>query len=316
LPLSHTTCFMWPSDDVYTVDEIARGAGVPRSAVETLVESGDLRPIGQTHLFTYPDAIRAGRQARLRVASGPTPPPSQLSLLLPRSWGASHEDRGLPAVGSSLLHVVALTLLVWSTSGAASTATSAPLPLARLVFWAGPGPGGGGGGGGRAPKIHTRRISARPPALSERSTTDAEPIPSHTIISPVATTAGDAQAQAAERNGQGTGSGPGLDKGFGGGTGGGPFRPGSGIDPPRLIHEVKAQYANEARQRGVTGNVLLEIVVRSDGTVGDIQITRGLGFGLDEQAASAVRSWRFAPATRFSEPVDVIVEVEVDFSLR
>ena len=61
---------------------------------------------------------------------------------------------------------------------------------------------------------------------------------------------------------------------------------------------------------------MLEIVIKSDGSVGDVKVLRGLGSGLDERAVSAVRNWRFAPARRLGAPVDVIVEVEVEFSLR
>ena len=57
-------------------------------------------------------------------------------------------------------------------------------------------------------------------------------------------------------------------------------------------------------------------IVRSDGTVGDIRLQRGLGAGLDQRAIEAVRQWRFAPATRLGTPVDVLVEVAVEFKLR
>ncbi len=120
--------------------------------------------------------------------------------------------------------------------------------------------------------------------------------------------------------GQGTGNGEGLGSGIGdgsgGGTGGGPFRPGSGIEPPRLLREVKADYTDEARRRGITGDVVLEIVVRRDGTVGDVTLLEGLGGGLDQRAIAAVRQWRFSPARRRGEAVDVLVEVAVEFTLR
>jgi TonB family protein len=116
--------------------------------------------------------------------------------------------------------------------------------------------------------------------------------------------------------GAGEGNGPGLGPGSGGGEGGGPFRPGSGIEPPRLLREVKADYTDDARRRGIEGEVLLEIVVRRDGSVGDVRVLRGLDRGLDQRAAAAVRQWRFAPANRRGAPVDVIVEVGVDFRLR
>jgi TonB family protein len=116
--------------------------------------------------------------------------------------------------------------------------------------------------------------------------------------------------------GLGEGDGRGIGPGSGGGTGGGPYRPGSGVEPPRLLREVKADYTEDARQRGIAGDVVLEIVVRRDGSVGDVRILQGLAGGLNDRAVQAVRQWRFAPAHRFGAAVDVIVEVSVEFKLR
>jgi len=116
--------------------------------------------------------------------------------------------------------------------------------------------------------------------------------------------------------GLGEGDGTGIGPGSGGGTGGGPYRPGSGIEPPRVLQEVKADYTEDARRRGLAGDVVLEIVVRRDGSVGDVRVLQGLGGGLNERAMQAVRQWRFAPARRLGAPVDVIVEVAVEFRLR
>ena len=116
--------------------------------------------------------------------------------------------------------------------------------------------------------------------------------------------------------GLGTGDGSGIGDGTGGGMGGGPYRPGSGIKPPRVLREVKAGYTEEARLRNLEGEVVLEIVVRRDGSVSDVKLVSGLPSGLNERAIAAVRQWRFAPATRLGQPVDVIVEVAVEFKLR
>jgi protein TonB len=116
--------------------------------------------------------------------------------------------------------------------------------------------------------------------------------------------------------GLGSGDGSGVGPGSGGGTGGGPYRPGSGIAPPRLLREVKADYTEDARQRGVSGDVVLEIVVRRDGSVGDVKVLQGLAGGLNDRAVQAVRQWRFSPAQRQGAAVDVIVEVAVEFKLR
>jgi protein TonB len=180
---------------------------------------------------------------------------------------------------------------------------------------------------------------ATPPIQPKPIERPPDPLPSRTLVAPVvqaavnptdrqgvieraqgtSTSQGSGIGGGAGR-GQGTGNGAGLGSGIGegagGGTGGGPFRPGSGIDPPRLLREVKAQYTEDARRRGITGDVELEIVIRRDGTVGDVTIRKGLGAGLDDRAVAAVRQWRFSPAHRQGEAVDVIVEVAVEFTLR
>jgi TonB family protein len=175
-----------------------------------------------------------------------------------------------------------------------------------------------------------------PPPVVER---EPDPLPSRVLVAPVVAAAVDpreregtienARSQAESQGpgvgggagtGQGTGNGEGagsgIGDGMGGGTGGGPYRPGSGIEPPRLLREVKADYTDEARRRNLQGDVVLEIVVRSDGSVGDVTVLKGLGSGLDQRAVAAVRQWRFAPARRRGTPVDVIVEVAVEFTLR
>jgi periplasmic protein TonB len=121
-------------------------------------------------------------------------------------------------------------------------------------------------------------------------------------------------------SGRGTGIGPGdgsgIGPGSGGGTGGGPYRPGTGITPPSILREVTPDYTDEGRRRAIQGDVVLEIVVRADGSVGSVKTLQGLGYGLDQRAADAVRQWRFNPARRYGTPVDVIVEVAVEFKLR
>ncbi|MQA29126.1 MAG: TonB family protein [Luteitalea sp.] len=116
--------------------------------------------------------------------------------------------------------------------------------------------------------------------------------------------------------GLGDGDGSGVGAGSEGGTGGGPFRPGSGVAPPRLLREVKGDYTDEARRAGISGDVVLEIVVRRDGSVGDVRVLQGLPSGLNERAIQAVRKWHFAPATRQGIAVEVVVEVAMEFRLR
>jgi protein TonB len=177
-------------------------------------------------------------------------------------------------------------------------------------------------------------------ATSDATAKPAEPLPSRTIIAPVVMTAShtrDRDGIADEPNrsesntkgigtggrvgsgqgeGNGEGLGSGLDAGSGGGTGGGAYRPGTGIEAPRLLREVKADYTESARRRQIEGEVELEVVINRDGSVGQVTVTKGLGEGLDQRAVAAVRQWQFAPARRRGEPVDVVVDVSVEFKLR
>jgi protein TonB len=181
-----------------------------------------------------------------------------------------------------------------------------------------------------APAPVERPVEPPPPV------TKPDPVPP--VVAPVVSAAADSQDRAGvladtpdtESQGSGTGGGAGsgrgtgigegdgsgIGPGSGGGTGGGPYQPGSGITAPGLLREVKPTYTDDARRRGIEGDVLLEIVVRRDGGVGDVRLIRGLGAGLDQRAIDAVRQWRFSPARRLGTPVDVMVEVAVEFRLR
>ena len=102
------------------------------------------------------------------------------------------------------------------------------------------------------------------------------------------------------------------------GTGGGAYRPGNGVETPRLLKEVKPQYTAQAMRAKIQGTVLLECVVQPDGSVGNIKVVRSLDptFGLDQEAVKAARQWQFAPGTRFGQPVPVLVTIEIAFTLR
>jgi TonB family protein len=116
--------------------------------------------------------------------------------------------------------------------------------------------------------------------------------------------------------GVGEGDGPGVGEGSGGGTGGGVFRVGGGISNPVIIHRVDPQYSEEARKARYQGTVVLEAIVRKDGTVDILRVVRSLGFGLDENAMTALKQWKFRPAMKNGMAVDVSINIEVNFNLR
>lgn len=338
--------------EVFTIGEIARAAGVSMDAVRSLIRGGGLSFVAGTRYICVPSPPRTGRRLR-EVALGLHAHTDK--DLFTRTNNVPPGTRK-PAYASLAAHAVLVLLVIWLSMGHTESAPlDTPVhEESHLVFLMSPGPGGGGGGGGlRQPKPAPKilRKSDRPrPQLSVPPVKEAEPVvvakqetpepePVKEIVAPVqSVAANDADrvgqiehaVEAPESNGPGSnggvgsghgtgngeGVGSGIGEGEGGGTGGGPYRPGSGIEPPRLLHEVKAQYTEDARRRGITGDVLLEVVVRRDGSVGEARVLHGLGYGLDERAISAVRQWRFAAAQRKGVAVDVLVEVAVEFTLR
>ena len=66
----------------------------------------------------------------------------------------------------------------------------------------------------------------------------------------------------------------------------------------------------------VQGVVELVAIVTADGRLTDIHVAKGLGFGLDEKAVEAVRTWRLRPAMGpDGKPATVREIVEVAFQL-
>jgi periplasmic protein TonB len=116
--------------------------------------------------------------------------------------------------------------------------------------------------------------------------------------------------------GVGPGKGGGVGPGEGGGIGGGVFRVGGGVSAPSVIYRVEPTYSEEARKAKYQGVVVLSAIVRKDGTIQILKVVRGLGLGLDENAISALKQWKFRPGMKNGIPVDVALNIEVNFSLR
>jgi TonB family protein len=91
-----------------------------------------------------------------------------------------------------------------------------------------------------------------------------------------------------------------------------------GISEPVVLERENPVYPKSAKKQKIAGKVALEVVVRRDGTVGDLGLVWACpqGYGLEEAAAEAVRQWRFDPAVRDNEPVDASTVVLIEFGLK
>ena len=75
------------------------------------------------------------------------------------------------------------------------------------------------------------------------------------------------------------------------------------------------EYTQEAWDEGIQGTVVLLVDVGENGAIGEIRTRQGLGYGLDEKAIEAVRSWRFKPATDDGRPIKGTAWVQLRFTL-
>lgn len=129
--------------------------------------------------------------------------------------------------------------------------------------------------------------------------------------------------------GSGIGSGSGTNSGEGDSRGGG-SRKGAGIfgrlfssfggvggGSARYAENPKPPYPEEARKKGVEGEVLLRAEVLANGWVGQIEVKRSSGHEiLDRSALSTVKQWRFIPANGGNGSIPCWVNIPIKFHLQ
>lgn len=87
----------------------------------------------------------------------------------------------------------------------------------------------------------------------------------------------------------------------------------SGFAPPEFLNRVRPEYTATAEQAEITATVEMMVVFRSDGEVGNVEMVRWAGFGLEESAERAIRQFKFKPATRDGKPVSVRALIRYNF---
>ena len=87
------------------------------------------------------------------------------------------------------------------------------------------------------------------------------------------------------------------------------------LQPAEILSKPVPQYTEEARRLKIEGEVLLEVVLQSGGSVHVVRVVRGLGHGLDESAMRAAEKLQFKPATRNGQPTDSTAVLHVVFQL-
>jgi len=87
-----------------------------------------------------------------------------------------------------------------------------------------------------------------------------------------------------------------------------------GVMAGQLVTKVPPAYPADAKAAGVSGMVVLHVIVGKDGTVENLQVISGPEM-LQKSAMDAVTQWTYKPYLLNGEPVQVDTTVTVNFTL-
>lgn len=83
----------------------------------------------------------------------------------------------------------------------------------------------------------------------------------------------------------------------------------------RLITNFEPDSNEFAQKAGVAGMALYHTIVSPTGEASQVVIARPIGFGLDENAVTAIRKAHFEPATKDGKNVPVLIDLVVNFRI-
>jgi TonB family protein len=88
---------------------------------------------------------------------------------------------------------------------------------------------------------------------------------------------------------------------------------GYSVTPALLLEKFEPAYPPGALSARMAGTVLLEITIDASGNVSGVEVKHGAPLGMTEAAVSAVRKWRYRPASGPGGPLPSVKLVRVDF---
>src|ERR1700754_3739355 len=86
-----------------------------------------------------------------------------------------------------------------------------------------------------------------------------------------------------------------------------------GLRMPRPYKRLRPEYPQSAARAEAEATVDVLVDVSADGEVGDVQVARWAGFGLDEATLATVKQLHFFPAMRNGKPVPMRVLLRYNF---
>jgi TonB family protein len=93
------------------------------------------------------------------------------------------------------------------------------------------------------------------------------------------------------------------------------FKPSEVTRKARILIRPQPIYTEEARQRNISGTVVLRAVFSLNGKLKGVRVLGGLPYGLTQQAIKAANNIRFIPAMKDGRFVSQAIQIEYNFNL-
>ncbi|MFN3322078.1 MAG: energy transducer TonB [Bryobacteraceae bacterium] len=92
------------------------------------------------------------------------------------------------------------------------------------------------------------------------------------------------------------------------------IRVGGNVQAARLIRQPRPAYPPLAKQARIQGTVKFNAIIGKDGTIQNLQLVSGHPL-LIPSATEAVKQWVYQPTLLNGEPVEVVTQIDVNFTL-
>jgi protein TonB len=92
------------------------------------------------------------------------------------------------------------------------------------------------------------------------------------------------------------------------------IRVGGNVQAAKIVRQPKPIYPPLAKQARISGVVRFNAIIGKDGTIQNLQLVSGHPL-LVQSAQDAVKQWVYQPTLLNGEPVEVVTQIDVNFTL-
>jgi protein TonB len=176
-------------------------------------------------------------------------------------------------------------------------------------------------------KIKTVKPMSRPTPVADAPPFSPPTIDEmdHAAVGTVTQAGVETDLSAAPSEGAGNGTGVGTNTSEGSGTGDEVYNTGDISDFPEFEGGMKAwykfiqrnlRYPASAIEQGKQGKVFISFVIERDGSISDVKVMKGVGYGMDEEASRVIKkspAWK--PGKQNGKSVRVRFNMPITFSI-